>query len=262
VKPRDLGERVRGLVQAALRPELFRKIYERYDNGMLPQGQFFRNVLEKDFGVAPENSGEVAEFVAKNGTFAKIVRDIKGSPGVLLEPERAVAEEAELAKAPEVAARPTEEKIPPAPTVEEIRVFIGHGKNKGIVEQVKTMLEFGNYKYEVAEETETTAIPVPQKIMESMRRCKAGIISISADEQEKQENGRYAVNKNVLIEIGAAFVLYDRKVVLVIDRRVDLPSNLQGLYKCEYEGNELSWEAGVKLQRAVTEFRTAAASGK
>lgn len=262
VKPRDPGEGGRGLVQAAVKPELFRRIYERYDNGKLPQGQFFRSVLEADFGVAPENSEEVAAFVAANGTLAKIIQDIKGSPYVLLQSGQAVPEEAELPKGPEGVGAAAAETKPPIPKAEEIRVFIGHGKNKHIVEQVKTMLDFGNYKYEVAEETETTAIPVPQKILEAMRRCNAGIISISADEQEKLENGRYSVNKNVLIEIGAAFVLYDRKVVLVIDRRVDLPSNLQGLYKCEYEGSELSWEAGVKLQKAITEFRTAPASNK
>ena len=59
----------------------------------------------------------------------------------------------------------------------------------------------------------------------------------------------------MLIEIGAAFVLYDKKVVLVWDKRLPIPSNLQGLYRCEYEGNELSWSAGMKLMKAIKEFR-------
>ena len=256
-KPRNPTEKARGLIEAALKPELFRKIYERYNNGKLPQGQFFRNVLETDFQVAPENSEEAATFVTENGEFAGIIRDISGSPYVLIEPNQVTAEKV---KPPEVTegVRPTEEEMPPTPRAEEVRVFISHGKNKRILEQVKTMLEFGKYDYEVAVETETTAIPVPQKIQEAMRRCNAGIIIVSADEQERLEDNRYGINSNVLIEIGAAFVLYDRRVVLLVDKRVDLPSNLQGIYKCEYKGDELSWEAGLNLQKAITEFRASA----
>jgi hypothetical protein len=262
VKPRNTAEKARGLVEAALKPELFRKIYERYKNGKLPQGQFFRNVLEVDFHVPPPNSEEVGVFVTENGRFSEIIRDISGSPYVIFEPEQVTAEEVEPTEVPEGISRPIKEEMPQPSKAEEVRIFVAHSKNKRILEQIKTMLEFGKYQYEVAEETETTAIPVPQKIMEAMRRCKAGIINISADEDERLENGRYGVNENVLIEIGAAFVLYDQKVVLLVDKRVDLPSNLQGLYKCEYEGEELCWEAGLKLQKTITEFRASTASNK
>jgi hypothetical protein len=59
----------------------------------------------------------------------------------------------------------------------------------------------------------------------------------------------------VLIEIGAAFVLYDKRVVLLWDRRIQVPSNLQGLYRCEFEGNDLNWGAGMKLMKAIKGFR-------
>lgn len=70
--------------------------------------------------------------------------------------------------------------------------------------------------------------------------------------------GNHTLNSNVLIEIGAAFVLYDRRVVLVRDRRQPVPSNLQGLYRCEYEGSELSWAAGMKLMKAIQGSRAKA----
>jgi predicted nucleotide-binding protein len=65
----------------------------------------------------------------------------------------------------------------------------------------------------------------------------------------------YGVNQNVLIEVGVAFALYDRCVVLVVDKRVELPLNLPGLYRCEYEGDELGWNAGMKLQKALANVR-------
>lgn len=88
-----------------------------------------------------------------------------------------------------------------------------------------------------------------------MRRCNCAIINISADEQEKLPEGSYKINENVLIEIGASFLMYNQKVILLVDKRMELPSNLQGLYRCEYEGNELTWDTGLKLTKALQDFR-------
>jgi hypothetical protein len=138
---------------------------------------------------------------------------------------------------------------------EALRVFIAHGKNMRIVEQVQTVLDLADITSEVAEEEETAAIPVPEKVLTAMRRCGAGIICVSVDERRRDDGGQYAVNENVLIEIGAAFVLYDQRVVLLWDRRLSIPSNLQGLYRCEFEGEELTWDAGTKLMKAIQGFK-------
>ena len=143
-----------------------------------------------------------------------------------------------------------EEQLP-----ERLQVFIAHSKNVEILEQVKTMLELAHLEFEVAEEEESTAIPVPDKVLSAMRRSNAAVICVTADNESKVEDGSFSVNQNVLIEIGAAFVLYDKRVVLVWDKRLPVPSNLQGLYRCEFEGDELSWSAGVKLMKAVNMFK-------
>ena len=118
-----------------------------------------------------------------------------------------------------------------------------------------TKLRLADIEPEVAVEEETTAIPVPEKVMNAMRRCQAGIIAVTVDEDRKDEDGNYTLNENVLIEIGSAFVLYDQRVVLVWDKRLKVPSNLQGLYRCEFEGDELSWSAGMKLMKAIQGFK-------
>jgi hypothetical protein len=166
-------------------------------------------------------------------------------------PEPAVGDpEPELDEPASPAAEPS---LPPSQ--ETLRVFITHGKNMEIVEQVETMLEVAGIEGEIAEAEETTAIPVPEKVLSAMRRCNAAIICVTVDEGEKDGSGGYKLNENVLIEIGSAFVLYDRRVVLVWDKRLPVPSNLQGLYRCEFEGDELSWNAGMKLMKAIRGFK-------
>jgi predicted nucleotide-binding protein len=142
-------------------------------------------------------------------------------------------------------------------TAGELKVFISHGKNTELVDQVETMLGLAEIASEVAVKEETAAIPVPDKVFNAMKRCSAAIIVVSVDEGHKDAGGNYSINENVLIEIGAAFVLYDKRVVLLWDRRLQVPSNLQGLYRCEFEGNDLNWGAGMKLMKAIRGFRSA-----
>jgi predicted nucleotide-binding protein len=120
---------------------------------------------------------------------------------------------------------------------------------------VKDVLGLSDIEFEIAIEEETTAIPVSDKVLSGMRRCQAGVMIVSTDEQARS-GGEYAINNNVLIEIGAAFVLYNKRVVLLWDKRLKVPSNLSGLYRCEFEGNELSFAVGTRLAKAVKGFKT------
>jgi hypothetical protein len=121
------------------------------------------------------------------------------------------------------------------------RVFISHGKQKAIVNQIKELLEFGNFDPVVSVERESTAIPVPEKVFEDMRSCGAGVIHVGGEGRYKDPDGNEhtKLNDNVLIEIGAAMALYGKKVVLLVENGVKLPSNLQGLYRCEFDGTRL-----------------------
>ncbi len=113
----------------------------------------------------------------------------------MLEDEEAaaVANEEGRAGDDEAAAEARHEPSPAAAQiVEPLRVFIAHGKNMEIVEQVQTMLELYDIESEVAEREEATAIPVPEKVFDAMRRCRAGIIGVSV---EGDTEGDHTVTK-------------------------------------------------------------------
>ena len=98
-------------------------------------------------------------------------------------------------------------------------------------------------------------IPVPEKVFAAMRRCNAAMICVSVDEDRTDAEGNFTINENVLIEIGAAFVLHNQKVILLWDKRLKVPSNLQGPYRCEFEGDEIGFKEIMRLMKAVKEFR-------
>jgi hypothetical protein len=55
------------------------------------------------------------------------------------------------------------------------RVFITHGQNRDLVEPIKKLLEFGEMEAVVAVERQSVSKPVPEKVMDDMRRAGAAI---------------------------------------------------------------------------------------
>ncbi len=136
------------------------------------------------------------------------------------------------------------------------RVFITHGSNSKILEQVKELVAYGRFEPVVAKEHETAAKPVPQKVIDDMRTCRAAVIHVGAEGVLYDKAGGEVpqINGNVLIEIGAAMALYGGAFILLVQQGVNLPSNLQGLYECRYEGEELNMAAIMKLLKALSGF--------
>lgn len=263
VYPKDAQEKADGLKKALFSIDLFKKFFSDYDNNKLPSVEYLVNTLNRNYGIPVEDCKDCYKIIVKNATELGILDEISGSQWIHLSK---LSKAVEVEKGAEVPPSVEEEEVPPPtaplptltpppPKEEKLVVFISHSKNETIVGQIKTILEFGQFDYRIAEETETTAIPIPEKVFGLMRQCTCAIINVSADEQEKKDEGTYGVNPNVLTEIGGAFLQYNRKVILLVDKRVQLPSNLQGLYRCEYEGDELAFSTYLKLQKALAEFR-------
>lgn len=273
IKPTPLGlqiarpvsgsERAEALVRAVRTPELLGRIYSHFNKQKLPRIEFLENVLARQFSIEDERTEELANLVTENARFVGILQTIGGSDYLNMDLVAAGAGAARVDKVEELDVPPaaklslaeitTPEKSKPKGN----RVFITHGRNQKILEQVKEIVAYGKFEPVVAQEHETAAKPVPEKVMDDMRSCQAAVIHVSSEGVLKDKDGREhaQINGNVLIEIGAAMALYGRQFILLVEDGVKLPSNLQGLYECRYEGNELSGEATMKLLKSFNEFR-------
>jgi len=259
VAPTIEGDDVPAKVEAALRPEIPNKFFQQYNRSKFPQDKIARNVLSQ-IGVPSDRLDNLLEMLKRNGEFVGIIHQTKTGSFVAIDspiPSGAT----ESSGSEETFPQDLQEHEPPPPGLlsektKNQRVFITHGKNKEMLAQLKDLLTFGKFIPVVAEEHETTSKPVPDKVLDDMRSCFGGIIHIASEDEllDKAGNVHHKINENVLIEIGAAMALYKRNFILLVQKEIHLPSNLQGLYLCYYEGDKLDYEATMKLLKAFNEF--------
>lgn len=152
--------------------------------------------------------------------------------------------------APIAAAKPTDIRL--------TKVFISHGKNKAFIDPIRELLRFGQLEAVVSVEKSTVSQPVTQKVMNDMRSCGAAIIHVDSERKlmdvESQEV--FALNENVLIEIGAAMALYGERFILLVKEGVNLPSNLQGMYEVRYAADKLDGNETIKLMSSINDMKT------
>lgn len=278
VAPENEGDDLAARRDAMMQPRISKAFFERYRRAKFPNDTIASNVL-RSLGIPSDRVQSALEIVKTNGRYAGIIRDTPTGPFVNLDspgipaptatpemPEHDADDEIveALGETPSTlpsipSSAPSTPPQSPAPKFDpkSNRVFISHGKHKGIVSQLKELLAFGNFDPIVSVEREATAIPVPEKVFEDMRSCAAGVIHVGSEGEylDRDGNKHTNINDNVLIEIGAAMALYGKKVVLLVEKGVPLPSNLQGLYRCDFEGDRLEYEATMKLLKTFSQFR-------
>lgn len=277
VAPEEEGDDLNAKVEAILKPRILNEFLSKYDKAKFPADQIAKNVLvglglpkdrgEMALGILKANGDLTGIFKeTKTGIFIALGSPTKPKPKIDITPEEDEEEngedETEDISHENIARKvsgqgSTEETAPPKDVKVNNKVFISHGKNRDIVTQLKELLTFGNLEPVVSVEKETTSIPVPEKVFEDMRLCGAAVIHVNLEATLLDQSGNEVqrINENVLIEIGAAIALYGKKFVLLVEKGVKLPSNLQGLYRCEYEGEKLDYDATMKLLKIFNELR-------
>lgn len=283
VSPTEDGDDLAAKREAALRPRVIREFLQKYDGSRLPAEKIAQNVIES-MGVPAGAAERALRMVISNAEDLGLLQTIKGNRYVMLaggEEEARNSEElagdswgedddvsppslgrpgdglGEEATRGGRGPQPSAPTFAPATATANNRVFVSHGRNREVVGQLKEVLTFGGFEPVVSVETETTAKPVPDKVMDDMRSCTAGIVHVGSEMTVMDAGGaeHKMLNPNVLIEIGAALALYRGRLILLVEEGTDLPSNLQGLYQARFAGGKLDYEATMKLLRAFNEFR-------
>ncbi|MEA2514736.1 MAG: hypothetical protein QOJ59_4225, partial [Thermomicrobiales bacterium] len=127
------------------------------------------------------------------------------------------------------------------------KLFIAHGKNRKPLDQLKAILDKFGVKYAVAIDEAHAGRPISAKVASLMRdECSSAIFIFTKDEQFFREdaNGNreeiWRPSENVVYELGAASILYDRRIVIFKERGVSFPSDFSDLGYITFEADSLN----------------------
>ena len=136
---------------------------------------------------------------------------------------------------------------PPSPSQSMPRVLISHSGDVKAVERILEMLELVGLPFDVIERSAERNLPLSDQTLKAFQRCNVGAFLLR---NEDLDSNKSLCANGLFIEIGAAFVHFDRRVILVLKGNGPLPQGLQQLQACRYE-SDVTWEVAVELAKKI-----------
>ena len=136
-----------------------------------------------------------------------------------------------------------------------VRFLIAGGAATQTVSHLQCTLELMEIEHRTIVVGEEESFPYADEVFAAMRQCAAGMIVVTPDDCHTDETSASALKQRMLHLINTSFVLYDRRVALLWDKRIAFPIQLSSLPNFSLEGDALTWAAGVKMMRVIKDFQ-------
>jgi hypothetical protein len=254
VRPTSSEEAGSALIAAALKPETFRSIYGYFRGKKLPEASFFQNTVVREFQIPREHAERCVAIFLANVEYVGLVRTASTGKWLSTDavPGRAVDlnehEEEESSGQGDSADGSTalspvaaKQSDPPDLGVPNA-IFLGHGKNKEPLNQLKGILDQYRIPYKVAVEEANEFRPISQKVADIMKSCGAAILVFTSDEEFHDASGNivWRPSENVVYELGAASVLYGKRIIIFKEKDVHFPANFRDIGYIEFDRSALA----------------------
>src|SRR5262249_51424502 len=185
LEPTIEGDEHIASVEALLRPRIIREFFEKYDKNKFPREDIAKNVLAQ-MGIPRDRLDSCLGILVQNGKNCGVIRDTRTGLFVGLSStskrdipsaNNAEQEDATQTETSNVLPLPVEPKSGGAAALNN-RVFISHGKNRKILDQLKTVIAYGNFDPVVSIDNETVSKPLSDKVLDDMRSCSFAVIHV------------------------------------------------------------------------------------
>lgn len=265
----DQARRLAAHRNAAMTPEVFSRFFSDYANKKVPSAEMLPKILRTQYSVPAELANECASLLLANGRFVSVIRDIGGSPHVLLAAEPVAAEEARAEPSPAAAdealsAMPAAQaKTDPAPNLLAGAgsapqggfkpIFVGHGKNKTPLQQLQKLLTTFQIPHKVVVDEPNLGRPISQKVKETIDECGSAILIFTRDERlfDADQKEVWRPSENVIHELGATSFVYGDRIVIFKEKGLQFPTNFQNIGYIEFEADDLQARTADLLKELI-----------
>lgn len=266
----DSARRLAAIRRAAMTPTVFGEFYRAYSDRRLPSPDMMRKILVAQHQVPEDRANEAAETIIANGRFAELIRDVGGSPHVMLDtasqqvvlPDPALTEEDEASGDAAIGPPPPITPAAPAPLTPPKGtaapsttrpIFVGHGKKKQPLEKLQRILTQFQIPHRVVVDEANLGRPISQKVRETMLQCGSAILIFTKDEKFQDEKGQpiWRPSENVVHELGAASFAYEDRVVIFKESGINFPSNFESVGYIEFEEDSIEAKTAELLKELI-----------
>lgn len=272
VAPTADGDDIVARAEALVQPRILREFFEKYNRAKLPRDEIGQNVLVS-LGVPKERAVNTFELLKKSGIFAGVIQQTKTGLFVAMdtpivtdpslesevEPDDA-SDDADSADRSSASVSSGLQNFPaakPSQSGGSKQLFVAHGKNQKPLNDLKKILDQFKIPYKVAIDEPNKGRPISGKVAELMNECSAGIFIFTKDEKFFRENTKgehdeiWRPSENVVYELGAANILWDRKIIIVREDGVNFPSDFSDLGYITFKDGEIASKALEILKELV-----------
>jgi len=268
VAPKEDTNEKEALKKALLHNPLFEKVYLHFDGKPIPRDEVLKNTLIRTpeaggFGIAREDVDSFMQVLMENISDFGLEQDIGGTKYLRLDkldngPSASTTladieipgptQAAETASEDAIETKTDEIKIPK-------QIFVAHGKNKKPLEQLKGILDQFQVSSKVAVDEPHEGRPISQKVSDIMRECSSAIFIFTKDEETKDVEGNtvYRPSDNVVYELGAASILYGKKIVIFKEEGVTFGTDFKDLGYISFETDKLNAKT-MELMKELVRF--------
>ena len=273
VRPLQPEEALQAKVQACMNVELLARLWRQFNKSKLPDAKFLKNTLERTYELDAGQAEEFAVLAVENAKFCGVLQDISGAKYIRLdEPSLAAASGGVHTQAPandvgeeeepeDVVTQLTPPRPTPSPSATALekrpKLFLAHGKNTKPLEELKKILAGFEIKFVVAVDEPHAGRPISEKVAQLMQECTAGIFIFTKDElfYRKQKNGEmeetWRPSENAIYELGAASILWERKIIILKEDGVNLPTDFSDLGYISFADGEIGAKAMHIMQELI-----------
>lgn len=260
LRPTAEGKDKEGKLSALLNPRCLGDFLRKYDGHALPKEEIAVNVLE-ELGVPRDRGDEVFALIVEGAKAVGAVTIISDRQYVDLSLASAGSSEEQSSEISE----PDETKHDSGPT-ESIHqssqlsqkalgkgIFIAHGRNKDVVEQLTRILNGFKVPFKIAEDEPNLGRPIGKKVRQIMSDCNCAIVVLTPDEEFINTKGEKVCRptENAFHELGAASFLYDDRIVILKHERVTMPSNVNEIGRISFDDSGLDSKAMDILKELI-----------
>ena len=137
---------------------------------------------------------------------------------------------------------------------EKAQLYLSLPEFSNEIAHLQELLEMVGFECQISERLRQHHDQLSEKNFDSLKNCAAGIIVITEADCFVGAAENPMLSPEIQMEISAAWLLYERRVILLKERGIKVPEYWKNIATFDLENNQFDWQQGIELTRTLLDL--------